>query len=949
MNATRGTDDPTFRVLFVGPPEWRARAEHALDGVDGARGESVRTAQAAARSLSAGDQYDCVVSAAELADATGREFAERAAVRDADLPVVLVPGEASTSEADGTDAAATLSWVVPLDGSRPGPTGIEGLANVLAREREFSRRRRAAPFDAAFEDPDRFVAVLDGDGTVRTLNDAAEAYLDASADAVAGKRFWALPWRDGQPARRAIQRAVKRAGDGEYTTFEGTLAAGDADDGSTLEFRVQPAGDDPDAVLVQGENRAERDQLEAELRSSEELHRVTLNNMTETVLVTNDDGEFTYVCPNVHFIFGYTAEEIHEFGTIDELLGNDPADPDRLADEGVVRNVEHTATDKDGEEHTLLVNVRNVSIQDGTRLYSCRDVTKRKQRERALTQVQRTSRELLYAETKAAVANRVVSDATTALTGGGAVLYGFDGDENVLYPMAASDRVRAALGPLPDASLGGRSPVGAAFVEERTTDLDESGDRPGGPLASLADLTAIPLGDHGVLAVGAVDGALSAVDREVGELLAATAEAAFDRLERERELRERDATLQERNRRLSELNRVNEMIREIDQALVNAETREGIVEAVCERLSAEDRFAFAWVGEPAAHGQRLRPLEWAGDNREYLDAVSLSTAEAGTLPEPAVRTCRERTMTVVPNVADRLREAGWCKEAVSRNFDSALSIPLTYDGVLLGTLAVYDDEPDAFSETVQAVFSELGDTIGAAINGIQRKEALQSDTVFRLSYRIEDRSALLHRVAAAADCTLELRTEVARSDGATRLFLAVTDADAEAVVEAAAALVDVTDATAVRSTDDGGLVSLTVRDGALSAALAGHGATRRTLEATSRGIDLVVDVPDAATVRAVDDLLSGTFADVELVAQRNRTRPSAPEEPGADLLTDRQAEVAQVAYHSGFFEADRDVTGRDVAATLDISHTAFYDHVKRAERKLFAALFEGGDSSEWVE
>ncbi|WP_375137058.1 helix-turn-helix domain-containing protein [Halostella salina] len=67
------------------------------------------------------------------------------------------------------------------------------------------------------------------------------------------------------------------------------------------------------------------------------------------------------------------------------------------------------------------------------------------------------------------------------------------------------------------------------------------------------------------------------------------------------------------------------------------------------------------------------------------------------------------------------------------------------------------------------------------------------------------------------------------------------------------------------------------------------------------------------------------------------------------MLTDRQAEVAQVAYHSGFFEADRDVTGRDIASTLDISHTAFYDHVRRVEQKLFASLFEDRDGYVTVE
>ncbi len=43
--------------------------------------------------------------------------------------------------------------------------------------------------------------------------------------------------------------------------------------------------------IVAGQNLNQR-----ELRASEELHRVTLNNMTDTVLITDDEGKFTYVC-----------------------------------------------------------------------------------------------------------------------------------------------------------------------------------------------------------------------------------------------------------------------------------------------------------------------------------------------------------------------------------------------------------------------------------------------------------------------------------------------------------------------------------------------------------------------------------------------------------------------------------------------------------------------------
>jgi PAS domain-containing protein len=49
---------------------------------------------------------------------------------------------------------------------------------------------------------------------------------------------------------------------------------------------------------------------EDSLRESEELHRITLSSISDTVLITDDSDVFTYVCPNVNVIFGYSKEEV---------------------------------------------------------------------------------------------------------------------------------------------------------------------------------------------------------------------------------------------------------------------------------------------------------------------------------------------------------------------------------------------------------------------------------------------------------------------------------------------------------------------------------------------------------------------------------------------------------------------------------------------------------------
>ena len=133
-----------------------------------------------------------------------------------------------------------------------------------------------------------------------------------------------------------------------------------------------------------GTTNGGRDRAFEALRTSEELHRATLGNISDAVFLADDDGVFTYVCPNVDVIFGYTPDEVQAMGRIGRLLGEDLFDPAELEACTEIRNVEREVTSKSGARRTVLILLKRVAIQNGTVLYSCRDVTELKQAEREL-------------------------------------------------------------------------------------------------------------------------------------------------------------------------------------------------------------------------------------------------------------------------------------------------------------------------------------------------------------------------------------------------------------------------------------------------------------------------------------------------------------------------------------------------------------------------------------
>lgn len=934
-------------VLLAGPADWVERFAATFEDQTTA---TVRTATTLPDALDAYQrgEVDCLVMDSSLDDETGLDLLADLRAQTTTLPIVL--STAAGSEALASEAIQLgVTEYVPL--SEPGATPPDELLGRAERalrvaQRTVTQRDRARQFDAIFNDSRAATWVLDPTGTLVRIDETAREMVDADVEALVGEPFWNLPhWGGDDATMDEVRQIVEGALDGSFGNAVVPQPT-DVDDPRIIDLSVRPVADEQGdlvSIVVEGVDVTERVDLERNLRRSEELHRVTLNNMTDTVLMTDEQGEYTYVCPNVHFIFGYTGEEIWEMGSIDALLGDDLFDREELAREGVLKNIECVATDKAGREHTLLVNVREVAIQDGTLLFSCRDITKRKQREEALATLHETARDFLYAETHQEVAQHVVDDTPGVLGLDASAVYLFDIDENQLRPTAHSSGMRAHHGPLPTLRTDAETLPGYSFVEDRSLFFDDvhEADRLENRATDLRSVAYIPLGEHGVLVAGSPQvSVFDEVGRELADLLAATAEAALDRISRESRLREQDRTLQEQNEQLTALNRINETIREIDQALVQAETREEIDHTVCELLTSEDRFQFAWIGAVDPSADVVEPRAWSGQERGYLDSQSFVVGAADG--EPAARTAATGEVNVVRNVAAGLRDETWRKHALTRDFLSVLSIPLQYNDLTHGVLTVYARNRNAFDETTKAVLAEFGETIASALSAIERKNALLTTAVNRLEFAVDDSTFVLSRLARDANCTISYQGGVQQTAEGSYVFVTVSDGSVDAVLDAAADLVAVDDARRITGDSEGGVVRLRLTQPFLALELADHGAVFREATATPTTTVLTIDASTSIDARTITRLVRDTFTGVDLRSKQtfDQTAEHDLYSRFLDKLTERQFEVMQTAYYSGFFESPRESTGEDVAETLGISPPAFYKHARVVHRKLFESVFE---------
>jgi PAS domain S-box-containing protein len=122
------------------------------------------------------------------------------------------------------------------------------------------------------------------------------------------------------------------------------------------------------------------------VKASEERLRVILENLPDLVFMTDDDGNFTYMGANLPLLLGSALHTLQSTGKVSNLVGDLDFSSQELAEKGSIQDIERIIVDQNGQERTFLIDVKRVSIDVSTQLWTCREITERKKLEIKLRQ-----------------------------------------------------------------------------------------------------------------------------------------------------------------------------------------------------------------------------------------------------------------------------------------------------------------------------------------------------------------------------------------------------------------------------------------------------------------------------------------------------------------------------------------------------------------------------------
>lgn len=410
------------------------------------------------------------------------------------------------------------------------------------------------------------------------------------------------------------------------------------------------------------------------------------------------------------------------------------------------------------------------------------------------------------------------------------------------------------------------------------------------------------------------------------------------------EQKEHERRLQRQHGELQALNQLNSLIDEIIQSLVSTSTRDEIEDIVCERLVDSDIYTNALIVERDGNGGGIAVRTNAGLEDAYVR--SLTERSASEVAENDLgRVLQGGSVTVTRQTTDASVSPDPIRGlALSHGYRSTITVPLSCGSTVYGALLVNDTRKDAFSEHEQHAFEVLGDIVGLTVNANKNRKMLLSDVAFELEFTISDSSELFVAASDHLDCSMTLEGIVPIDDYMLLCYLTVKRASSDAVFEAVADEPDLIEPRIVSEDGEGCFLECVVCGSSGLLTMFEYGATIQSAQFVEGRGTLIVFLDPETNVRQAVTTFREAFPDSRLSSKRDvetslRTKLNTRKRV-SDRLTDKQWEVLQAAFLSGYFDSPRGTTAQELADSLGIASSTLHQHLQAALRKTLGEVLD---------
>ena len=169
-----------------------------------------------------------------------------------------------------------------------------------------------------------------------------------------------------------------------------------------------------------------------------------------------------------------------------------------------------------------------------------------------------------------------------------------------------------------------------------------------------------------------------------------------------RDISEREAF----ERQIERFNHLYAALSQVNQAIVHAQDRTGLLQEICRALVEYGHFRMAWIGwlEPATRA--IQPVARHGDDQDYVSHLRISADDGPRGRGPTGTAVRENRTVVCADIATDQRTTEWKERALRSGYRSSIALPVRLAGETVGVLNVYAAERNFFGPQEIALLEE---------------------------------------------------------------------------------------------------------------------------------------------------------------------------------------------------------------------------------------------------
>lgn len=390
------------------------------------------------------------------------------------------------------------------------------------------------------------------------------------------------------------------------------------------------------------------------------------------------------------------------------------------------------------------------------------------------------------------------------------------------------------------------------------------------------------------------------------------------------------------------MSELNKQIRSLNKALVQAESKESIRGAICDRLIQLEGFDGVWIGEIDIGNNEISPKCVSNVPSDFLEELPL-TKSSDHDTSLTVKAAMESEVFTCSNMAANAQEKYWANLALEYEYKSSISVPLEHEGISHGVLTIYSEHSEAFDEKTRSVLDELGSLVAYGFQSVSSRNALVSEGGVELSFQLPDLDGPCAKLAEdlGAEITVHNMVPANADEESYLIHCHIDGASSDGVKESIDCRPSFGDFRIIGD-DETGIYEISIVEQCAVTQLANFGANLQTAMVSPERCHFAMTVPSERDKKAFVSRVQEQFPGASLSATQEMSEEDSI--PWSRILrsslTKKQEDTLRTAYKVGYFDTPAKTNGRELADSLGYAQTTISKRIRAAQRNLFGTLWD---------